>query len=125
MYQRRRDACLDVLKRVSRNYNDDLDRLQAIHLSFYALRNDGEYAAASLWSYRTRDGKPRMLKQCKLPVTAPGAVTLVSTDLGLFEITPQGFKLLETAPGWSPEDIQELTEAKLVISDELREFRLR
>ncbi len=55
-----RDACLDVLKRVSRNYNDDLDRLQAIHIGFYALRNDGEHAAASLWSYRTRDGKPRV-----------------------------------------------------------------
>ena len=75
--------------------------------------------------HSTRDGNPRMLKQCRLPVTAPGAVTLVSTDLGLFEITAQGFKLLENAPGWSPEDIQELTEAKLVISDDLREFRLR
>lgn len=66
-----------------------------------------------------------MLKQCKLPVTAPGAVTLVSTDLGLFEITSDGFKLLENAPGWSPEDIQELTEAKLIIADDLKEFRLR
>ena len=75
--------------------------------------------------HSTRDGNPRMLKQCRLPVTAPGAVTLVSTDLGLFEITAQGFKLLENAPGWSPEDIQELTEAKLVVSDDLREFRLR
>ncbi len=75
--------------------------------------------------HNTRDGKPRMLKQCILPVTAPGAVTLVSTDLGLFEITPEGFKLLENAPGWSPEDIQELTEAKLTIADNLREFRLR
>ncbi len=55
-----RDACLDVLKRVSRNYNDDLERLQAIHIGFYALRNDGEHAAASLWSYRTRAGKPRV-----------------------------------------------------------------
>ena len=52
-------ACLDVLKRVSRNYDDDLDRLKAIHIRFYALRNDGEHAAASLWSYRSRDGKPR------------------------------------------------------------------
>ena len=81
--------------------------------------------AACAKEHSTRDGKPRMLKQCRLPVTAPGAVTLVSTDLGLFEITPQGFKLLENAPGWSPEDIQELTEAKLVISNDLREFRLR
>ena len=45
-----KDACLDALKRVSRNFNDDLKRLAAIDLQFYALRKDGRYAAASLWS---------------------------------------------------------------------------
>ena len=75
--------------------------------------------------HNQRDGKPRMLKRCKLPVTAPGAVTLVSTDLGLFEVTPEGFKLREYAPGWSPEDIQEQTEAQLIIADDLKEFRFR
>ena len=73
----------------------------------------------------TREGEPRILKRCKLPITAPGVVTLVATDLGLFKVTPQGFELLEHAPGWSPEDIQELSEAKLVIADDLKEFRLR
>ena len=73
----------------------------------------------------TRDGAPRLLKRCKLPITAPGVVTSVATDLGLFEVTPQGFKLLEHAPGWGPEHVQELTEAKLIIADDLREFRLR
>ena len=73
----------------------------------------------------TREGEPRLLKRCKLPITAPGVVTSVATDVGLFEVTPQGFKLLEHAPGWGPEDIQELTEAKLVIADDLMEFRLR
>ena len=73
----------------------------------------------------TREGEPRLLKRCKLPITAPGVVTLVTTDLGLFEVTSQGFKLQEHAPGWGPEDIQELTQAKLVISDDLREFQLR
>ena len=73
----------------------------------------------------TREGEPRMLHRCKLPITAPGVVKMVATDLGLFEITPEGFKLLEYAPGWSPEDIQELTEAKLIIPDNLREFRFR
>lgn len=73
----------------------------------------------------TREGEPRLLERCTLPITAPGVVTLVATDLGLFEVTPQGFKLLEHAPGWSPEDIQELTEAKLVIPDDLRAFRFR
>ncbi len=73
----------------------------------------------------TREGAPRLLKLCQLPITAPGVVKLVVTDLGLFEVTPQGFKLLEYAPGWSPEDIQEQTGAKLIIPDDVREFRFR
>ena len=73
----------------------------------------------------TREGEPRLLNRCKLPITAPGVVKMVVTDLGLFEVTPEGFKLLENAPGWSPEDIQEVTEAKLMIADDLREIRLR
>ena len=75
--------------------------------------------------HTTREGEPRMLKRCRLPITAPGVVKLVATDLGLFEITDQGFVLLEHAPGWNPEEIQELTEAKLVIPSGLKEFRLR
>lgn len=73
----------------------------------------------------TREGEPRLLNRCKLPITAPAVVKMVVTDLGLFEVTPEGFKLLENAPGWSPEDIQEVTEAKLIIADDLREIRLR
>ncbi len=73
----------------------------------------------------TREGEPRLLTRCKLPITAPGVVKMVATDVGLLEVTPEGFKLLEYAPGWSPEDIQELTEAKLIIPDNLREFRFR
>jgi N4-(beta-N-acetylglucosaminyl)-L-asparaginase len=43
------EACLDALKRVSRNYDDDLDRLGQFDLLFYALRKDGVYGSASLW----------------------------------------------------------------------------
>ncbi len=75
--------------------------------------------------HTTRDGKPRMLKRCALPITAPGVVTLVATDLGLFKITPEGFELREHAPGWNPEEIQELTEAELIIPSDLKEFRFR
>ena len=45
-----KDACLDALKRVSRNFNDDLKRLEPIDLNFYALRKDGECAGAALWN---------------------------------------------------------------------------
>ena len=75
--------------------------------------------------HTTREGEPRLLKRCTLPITAPGVVKLVATDLGLFEVTPQGFKLREYAPGWTPEEIQELTEARLIIANDLREFRCR
>jgi 3-oxoacid CoA-transferase B subunit len=75
--------------------------------------------------HTTREGEPRLLKRCTLPITAPGAVTLVATDLGLVAVTPQGFQLREYAPGWTPEEIQALTEARLIIADDLREFRFR
>jgi len=44
-----KEAILDTLKRVSRNFNDDKKRLAAVELDFYALRKDGEYSAGSLW----------------------------------------------------------------------------
>jgi 3-oxoacid CoA-transferase B subunit len=75
--------------------------------------------------HTTREGKSKLLHRCRLPITAPGAVKLLATDLGLFEIGPQGFILREYAPGWSPDEIQEHTEAKLVIPGDLKEFRLR
>ena len=47
-----KEACLDALKRVSRNFNDEKSRLGQIELYFYALRNDGAYGGASLWKDR-------------------------------------------------------------------------
>lgn len=52
-------ACLEALRRVSRNYNDDRARLDQMNLSFYALRKDGKYGAATLWGYRMSGGQPR------------------------------------------------------------------
>ena len=75
--------------------------------------------------HNTREGGPKLLDRCTLPITAPGVVKLLATDLGLFEITPEGFVLREHAPGWNPEEIQELTEAKLIIPPNLKEFRFR
>jgi N4-(beta-N-acetylglucosaminyl)-L-asparaginase len=53
-----KDACLDAVKRVARNFNDDQSRLAKIDINFYALRKDGEYAAATLWSHVVKNGKP-------------------------------------------------------------------
>ena len=75
--------------------------------------------------HNTRDGGHKLLNRCSLPITAPGVVKLLVTDLGLFEISPEGFVLKEHAPGWNPEEIQELTEAKLIIPPDLKEFRFK
>ena len=50
-----KDACLDAMKRVSRNFKDDKARLNVFDLDFYALRNDGAYACASLWDKPTKN----------------------------------------------------------------------
>jgi N4-(beta-N-acetylglucosaminyl)-L-asparaginase len=47
-----KDACLDTLKRVARNFNNDRAKLLQFDLSFYALRRDGQYAGVSLWKGR-------------------------------------------------------------------------
>ncbi len=52
-----KEACLEALRRVARNFNNDQRRLARFDLTFYALRKDGEYAGASLWSGALREGK--------------------------------------------------------------------
>jgi 3-oxoacid CoA-transferase B subunit len=71
--------------------------------------------------HTTRDGQPRLLASCTLPVTALGVVSLVSTNLGLFEATPDGFVLLEIAPGFTPNEVQAQTAAKLIVPGDLKE----
>jgi N4-(beta-N-acetylglucosaminyl)-L-asparaginase len=52
-----REACLDCLKRIARNFDNDRSRLSQFDISFYALRKDGAYGAASLWNARTEQGR--------------------------------------------------------------------
>ena len=75
--------------------------------------------------HNTREGEPRLVERCAMPVTAVGVVSLVATDLGLFEVADGGFTLREYVPGWSVEDIQELTGARLTVAEDAREFRVR
>lgn len=49
-----KDACLDALKRIARNYDNDKDRLSKFDINFYALRKDGVYGAATLWQGKRR-----------------------------------------------------------------------
>ena len=74
--------------------------------------------------HTTREGEPRLLKKCTLPVTAVGVVKLLVTDLALFEVTPNGFLMREIAPGFDPEEVQSMSEAKLSIAQNLSEIVL-
>ena len=68
----------------------------------------------------TQDGKPKILKKCTLPYTALGVVDLIITEMGVFEITSDGVLLTELHPDFTSEQVQEATEAKVIISPNLK-----
>jgi 3-oxoacid CoA-transferase subunit B len=74
--------------------------------------------------HATRDGAPKILAQCTLPLTGKRCVHYIVTDLAYIEVKPDGLTLREIAPGVSPDDVQRVTEPKLRISPELREMRI-
>jgi 3-oxoacid CoA-transferase B subunit len=71
----------------------------------------------------TRDGKPRLVERCAIPVTARGVVKLVITNLGLFAVTPTGFLLREIAPGITVDTVKAQTGGKLTIPNDLPTVR--
>ena len=73
--------------------------------------------------HTTKEGQHRVLARCKLPLTAVGVVKLLVTNLGLFEVTPEGFLLKEIAPGYTPAEVQEASDARLIIAPDLKEFQ--
>ena len=64
-----------------------------------------------------KDGSPKILKKCTLPLTAVGVVNFIVTELGVMEMTGEGIVLRELAPGVTVDDIQAKTEATLIIPD--------
>lgn len=69
-------------------------------------------------------GESKLLKQCSLPITGLGCVKKVVTELGVFNISEQGFELLEYAPGVSIDYIKSKTEGRLVIANNVFEMVL-
>src|SRR6187431_1200854 len=67
-------------------------------------------------------GESKLLKKCSLPLTGVGCVKKVVTELAVLEITPNGFKLIERAPGITVEHIIESTDADLIIDGEIPEM---
>jgi len=74
-------------------------------------------------SHITNTGEPKIVKKCSYPLTAEGVVKLIVTDLAVISVTPKGLVLEEVAPGLTAEDIQSVTEPKLIIPPDLTEIQ--
>src|SRR6202161_2157232 len=70
--------------------------------------------------HTTRDGAPKILKKCTLPLTGVNVVDTIATEMAYIRVTNDGLVLEELAPGLTAEDVQRATEAKLVVSDSLK-----
>lgn len=68
----------------------------------------------------TAKGESKILKECRLPLTAVGKVNLIVTDMAVMEVTKEGLLLKEIAEGLTVEDVINATEAELIIPDDLR-----
>ena len=74
--------------------------------------------------HTNRVGASKLLKRCTLPLTGVGCVKKIVTNLAVIEVTPEGFKLLERAPGVSVEQIEDATEGKLIVEGKVPEMVL-
>ncbi|MGA2900405.1 MAG: CoA transferase subunit B [Candidatus Acidiferrales bacterium] len=70
--------------------------------------------------HTTKDGEPKIVKECSLPLTGVGVVNLIVTELGVIEVAPGGLVLRELAPGVSAEAVQKATEPKLQLAPDMK-----
>jgi len=75
-------------------------------------------------THTTRDGRPKVVRECTYEITARRCVSLIVTDMAVIEVTPEGLVLKEVAPGLTPDEIQAVTEPKLIIATDLKEVEL-
>jgi 3-oxoacid CoA-transferase subunit B len=73
--------------------------------------------------HTTGDGQIKLVKRCTYPLTAIGVVHTIFTDIAVIRVTADGLLLQEIAEGWTPEDVQALTEPQLRISPDLRKIK--
>jgi 3-oxoacid CoA-transferase subunit B len=70
--------------------------------------------------HTTKEGQPRILKRCDMPLTGTRVVDRIVTEIAVIDVTPEGLLLREVAPGLSTNDVQKVTEASLHIAPDLK-----
>ena len=70
--------------------------------------------------HTTKDLQPKILKKCTLPLTGVGVVNTIVTEMAVMQVTPNGLVLEEIAPGLTSDDVQRVTEPKLIFSPHLK-----
>ena len=74
--------------------------------------------------HTTKEGGPKIVRQCTYPLTGLQCVDIIVTDLAVIDVTTSGLVLREYAHGWSPEEVQKVTEAKLLTGGPVAEMRV-
>jgi len=72
--------------------------------------------------HTTKDGAPKIVKQCTYPLTGLACVDTVITDLAVIDVKPEGLLLREVARGWTAEEVQVLTGAHLIARQKVSEM---
>ena len=72
--------------------------------------------------HTTKDGLPKIVRECTYPLTGLQCVDIIITDLAVIDVAPSGLVLRELAPGWSAAEVQKLTEAKFALRGPVSEI---
>ena len=77
-----------------------------------------------MMDHATKEGRPKILKECSLPITGRRCVSAICSDRAWIDVTPDGLVLRELAPGETPQSVQELTEPKLAVAPDVRTMQV-
>src|SRR6266849_3348240 len=80
----------------------------------------GARRTVTAMEHTTREGEPKILKKCTLPLTGLKVVNTIVTEMAYISVTPEGLVLEELAKGLTAEDVQKATEARLIVSPNLK-----